>query len=116
MRKKVISATAHSRFEIKWVGRGVFENSDKIWGWFFYNDPTLVTSSSHLYAYAFWARTGKTPSFKRYVYTSWTMSKLVTDKKDRKYNEITVEKTLELWPSFYEDLDNRFVFFMLVGD
>ena len=37
-------------------------------------------------------------------------------KKDRKYNEITVEKTLELWPSFYEDLDNRFVFFMLVGD
>jgi len=115
MRTTGISTTAHHRYEIKWIGRCEFENSDKIWGWFFYNDPTVVNSSSHRHAYVFWARTGKTPNFKCHGYRSWTISKLVKDKKDRKYNEITVEKTVELWPSFYEDLDNRFVFFMLVG-
>jgi len=111
------NSVIYHRYDIKWVGHCKFDNSDKIWGWFLYNDPTSSdykkTSTS---AYAFWAATGKTPNFKRHSYTSWTMDKLVREKKNRKYNEIAVEKVLELWPSVYEDINNRFVFYLLVGD
>jgi len=113
--KQEIRLLVHPRYDIRWVGHCQYDNSDKIWGWFIYNDPTAdkkaVTKS-----YAFWARTGKTPSFKVHTYSTWNMDKLVREKKDRKYNEITVEKLVGLWPSFFEDIDNRFIFFMLVGD
>lgn len=103
------------RYDIKWAGRCTFDTSDKIWGWFLYNDPTSITTK-HPVAYAFWARTGTTANFKKHVYNSWAMDKLVRDKKDRKYTEISTNELLTIWPSFYDDIDNRFIFFLLVGD
>lgn len=116
MRNTLVSNMTHPRYNIQWVGHCQFDNSDKIWGWFFYNDPTVQQQGTAKTAYAFWSRTGKTPSFKRHAYSSWTTSKLVKEKVDRKYKEINIEKLVEMWPSFYEDIDNRFVFYMLVGD
>ena len=105
----------HPRYDIRWVGHCQYDNSDKIWGWFVYKDPT-APNKTVTKSYAFWARTGKTPSFKSYTYGHWAMDRLVSVKKDRKYTEITVDDLLKLWPSFFEDIDNRFIFFMLVGD
>jgi len=105
-----------NRYKIEWVGRCVYDTSDKIWGWFTYNDPTVTDNLNHRYSYVFWASTGKTIQFKKHEYREWSMGDLVCKKKARNYNKIDIVQMLNIWPSFYEDLDNKFIFFMLVGD
>jgi hypothetical protein len=106
----------HPRYDIKWLGHCKFEGSDKVWGWFFYIDPTDLNRKSPKHAYAFWARTGKTPSFKKHSYSSWNLDKLVRQKVDRKYTATEVDKILRIWPTLYEDLDNSFIFHLLADD
>lgn len=108
---------SHLRYNIKWVGRCQYGTSDKIWGWFYYNDPTSAESPAwNSPAYVFWAERQKPLHVKKHASLFGQMDKLIRQKKDRKYTEIEVKSLLEIWPSFYQDLDNRFIFFMLVGD
>ena len=107
-----------SRYDIKWIGRCTYETSDKVWGWFFYKDPTQSNSSNlkHNYCYVFYAATGKTPSFKRHQGGNWAMEKLQKQKIDRKYQKITVDELVKLWPNLYDDLNNKFIFHLLAND
>jgi hypothetical protein len=108
---------AQSRYNIKWIGHCTFDDSDKIWGWFSYNDPTESESLSRdSLAYVFWARTGKTLSYKKHTSSYWNMQKLQRKKIDRKYKEIAQDQLLILWPSFFTDLDNTFIFHLLAND
>ena len=107
------------RYDIKWVGRCTFEGSDKIWGWFIYTDPTESNRSNRSnprYAYTFWARTGKTPSFKKHHYSAYNLKKLTDKKVDRKYSPISQGELVNLWPRFFEDMDNKFIFHLLAND
>lgn len=101
------------RYNIQWVGHCEFEN--KIWGWFFYEDPTQDTKSSRRIksAYVFWARLHKKPMFKRHTYSSYDLNKLVKKKMSNSYNPINLEKIEEIWPTIYDDLDNQFIFHIL---
>lgn len=114
----------HDRYDIKWVGRCRFVESDgsdhdKVWGWFFYKDPTASTvqpvrwRSGPKFCYVFWSRTGKTPQFKKHSWSSYEMDRLVTSKKHHKYEDIPINTLIEIWPTLYEDLDTRFIFHIL---
>lgn len=105
------------RYDIKWVGHCTFDDSDKIWGWFTYNDPTVSTNApkpSH--AYVFWARTGKSPFFKKHINSDYGLRRLQEKKEERNYHEITTARLIDMWPSLYEDVNNKFVFHMLAND
>lgn len=107
---------AHDRYDLQWVGRCRYDEYDKIWAWFFYQDPLAKLSNDKYQvrpAYVFWAKTGKTPSFKKHSYSSYNMIQLVKSKIDRKYIQISVEDTIDLWPTIYKDLDDRFIFHLL---
>ena len=108
------------RFNFQWVARCTYDTSDKIWGWFFYNDPTqssrIERRATPNHCYVFYAATGKTPSFKRHVYGSLNMKKLQRQKIDRKYKQISTKELIDLWPNLYEDLNNKFIFHLLVNE
>ena len=105
----------HSRYDIRWIGRCQYGTSDKIWGYFVYKDPTNPSARSND-IYAFWAPTGKSLHFAKHQHGLYKASRLVKQKKDRKYNEINEAELVSVYPNFWEDLDNKFIFFMLVGD
>jgi hypothetical protein len=100
------------RFDIVWVGRCQYDVHDKIWGWFFYyqNESDKKVQSK---CYSFWSRTGKTPSFKTHDYDKWIMKRLVSSKKGKGYNQLSNEELLAVWPTFYDDMENRFVLHIL---
>ena len=105
----------HKRYEIKWLGRCQYGTDDKVWGWFNYND-TQSTEQTNLRVaprYYFWAHLGKTVQFKRHEGYYAQPDTVVKAKKAAKYQEIPVKDLVEIWPTFYEDLDRHFIFFML---
>jgi len=108
------------RYDIKWVGRCCYDRSDKVWGWFWYLDPTMSDHRfSPQHAYVFWGPTGKNLSFKRHVYYGRTMDKMVRTKIDRKYNQIDLPRFCALWngeEALYETINNKFVFHLLAND
>lgn len=104
----------NKRYLIKWVGRCQYDNHDKIWGWFYYFQQGYKNSSDmQNICYAFWARTGKSPSFKKHEYNRWTLNRMVSQKQEKKYELITIAELEKIWPSFYTDLENKFVFHLL---
>lgn len=113
------------RYDIQWVGHCKFDESDKIWGWFIYGNTVpknldrkalIRQKQENKWVYTFWARTGKTCHFKRHHYSFFHMKKLVREKKNHKYYQISPHALQTIWPSFYDDLDTKFVFFHLAGD
>lgn len=104
----------NKRYLIKWVGRCQYDNHDKIWGWFYYFQHGYSKSSDiQPVCYTFWARTGKAISFKKHDYNRWTLNRIVRQKEDKSYKPITLDHLNEIWPSFYHDIENRFIFFIL---
>jgi hypothetical protein len=110
------------RYDIQWVGRANYTDEhggihDKIWGWFVRTAPNSSENNKNSSAaYVFWAPTGKPPKFSKHPNSYYRMKKLVNQKIKRKYKKIDTAALLKIWPSFYDDIDSRFVFFMLVGD
>jgi hypothetical protein len=100
------------RFAFNWIGRCQYDNHDKIWGWFFYFQHESDRKTQNK-CYSFWSRTGKTPSFKTHQYNKWEMKRLVSSKKDKGYNNIDLTDLNKLWPTFYDDIENRFVLHIL---
>jgi hypothetical protein len=110
----------NNRYDVKWVGRCRYDGSDKIWGWFFYIDPTISGSAlTQSYAYVFWGPTGKTLSFKRHPYSRWEIDRMVGKKINRKYSQITEKEFISLWngeDNLYEIVNNKFIFHLLAND
>lgn len=115
----------NERYDVRWVGRCQFDRSDKIWGWFIYNDPTVAPFdmsrtawSAHRpsYAYTFWGPTGKTLQFKKHPYHQWELDKLVRKKKERNYNEISVPNLTSLWDNLFDTINDKFIFHLLADD
>jgi hypothetical protein len=100
------------RFELRWVC--YYEPEKKLWGWFL--DKQSVDKSRGLNqwgirdCYCFWAVCGKTISLNKHVIQPRNMDKLQYRKLANKYQEISQEDLLSMWPSFHEDLHNRFIF------
>lgn len=124
-----VSDVINDRYQIGWVGRCKWSSdstdTDKIWGWFFYLDPTspLPTTSkpkngsTHRYSYVFWGRTGKNLNFKRHAYSPWAMNSLVENKKNNsKYSQITVDEFKALWLDLFDTMHNRFIFHLLADN
>jgi hypothetical protein len=96
------------RFDIHWVGQCKYDQHDKVWGWFFYNPERKVNAMPSTF-HVFWARTGKSLSFTTHSYDKWQIKRLVADKQTKKYQGISLDKLEEIWPSFYDDLESRFL-------
>lgn len=105
-----------NRYDIKWIGHFNHGTSDKIWGWFYFNGSDTAIKIKPEYCYVFWARTGKTPSFKKHQNSSRRMRLLEDVKLRGKYKKITEEDLLQLWPNFFEDIDKKFIFHILADD
>ena len=103
----------HHRYDLKWIGHFQKDTSDKIWGWFYFNGADSNISNKPAYCYVFWARTGKTPSFKKHFNSFRTVKQLEAKKIDGKYKKITETELLTLWPTFFEDIDKKFIFHLL---
>ena len=102
------------RYLIKWVGRCQYDEHDKIWGWFYYFWQGFSNyTDAQPVCYSFWARTGKTISFKKHDFNKWSMNRLVRQKQDKKYSQLAHIGLEEIWPSFYIDIEERFIFFLL---
>ncbi len=113
------------RYSIQWVGRCQYatqqQKSDKIWGWFFYIDPTVARSTRkttfHKNLYVFWADTGKTISFKKQINDRRLIERLVKKKTtDNGYKQIPIEELLTLYDNLYDEMTNRFVFHLLANN
>ena len=98
-----------------------YEPSHKIWGWFRSKraedrrgSPYLSDARRPMEVHAFWGVIGKTITVKRHVWRS-NMNHVRDKKLAGKYEEISEERLLELWPMFYEDLDQRMLFLTLSG-
>ena len=63
--------------------------------------------------YAAWGARGKTVNFKEHPYSSSLYD--VERSKRKKYDTISVQKLLEIWPNFYEDVESRLVFCTLAN-
>lgn len=102
------------RYLIKWVGRCQYDTHDKIWGWFKYFQFGYNTITDiQPVCYTFWARTGKAINFKTHQFDSWRMARLVNQKTSKSYKKISESELEAIWPSFYDDIELRFVFHVL---
>lgn len=101
------------RYDLKWIGHFKKNTSDKIWGWFYFNGSGSNTGTKPEFCYVFWARTGKTPSFKKHNHVLRTLRQLEAKKTDGQYQQITEAELLKLWPTFFEDIDKKFIFHLL---
>ena len=115
----------HQRYSIQWAGHCMHENgdvkSDKVWGWFYYKDLTMLDTNDplvrRLTAYAFWGASGKSLSFKSHGrIPAWKMSNLVVKKNNRGYKEITISQLESMWESLYSTMDVKFVQYILAAD
>jgi len=105
-----------TRYDIRWVGHFNKDTSDKIWGWFYFHGSDKLTTEKPYHCYVFWARTGKTPSFKKHVYNRYRIRQLEEKKMQGAYKKISVDELLTLWPTFYEDIEKKFIFHILADD
>lgn len=101
-----------TRFEIHWVC--YYEPEKKVWGWF--TDRQVETTDQFRRrwgireCYCFWAVCGKTISLNKHVVLPHNMDKLQGKKLANKYQKISEDDLLTMWPSFHEDLHNKFIF------
>ena len=63
--------------------------------------------------FCFWAVVGKTINMKKHLLMGDNMGYLEKKKQANKYQEIDESRLLDMWPSFREDLSNRYIFYML---
>lgn len=100
------------RFELRWIC--YYEPENKLWGWFLdsqsENKNNLTRRWGIRDCYCFWAVCGKTISLNKHVMLPHNMDKLQDKKLANKYLEISETDLLAMWPSFHEDLHNRFIF------
>lgn len=106
----------HSNINFSWLGYCAAPN--KIWGSFVDTNSAQVSRFGKFYGYrqiyVFWATVGKTISIKRHG-SEYYISGLIEQKLKNKYEIITVDKLLELWPNVHDELENRMIFYKLVN-
>jgi len=99
------------RFNIRWVGH--CEHNDKLWGWF-----TDLNQEVPKYKvatrYCFWGTRGKGLSMNSHPNSfGHSMTDIISRKKSNGYSAIEVNDLLNMWPTFYEDLERKFIWMKL---
>lgn len=92
---------------------------DKFWGVLVLNDINAVKTSGrnfHKYFWCWWAQRGKSISVKKHLYNIYLISKYEKQKINNKYEPITTDKLLEMWPEFYNQLECKMLFEALKDD
>ena len=92
---------------------------DKFWGVLVLNDINAVKiggKNFHKYFWCWWAQRGKSISVKKHLYNIYSISKYEKQKINNKYEPITTDKLLEMWPEFYNQLECRMLFEALKDD
>lgn len=74
------------------------DRSNKVWGYFLHDGCW----------YTFWSGVGQATSFKSHGEYRWDMPKLTTQKKNKGYEQITLEKLKLMDPNFYNTFSERF--------
>lgn len=103
----------HFKF-IGWCNKVECDGSkhDKIWGYFSPTDD----HEPYQKVYVFWGARGKknTIHFKADVF-DYNLGKLTDKKKDKGYRSINEAKLLEIWPTFYNDVEMKLCFDVLAN-
>lgn len=108
-----------SCFDFKWQGRVRYNNEDKVWGWFLYNEQGEDNNSNFglrrkpEYCNVFWGRPTHKILMNRLRYSPWSQSQMVEKKLKSDYVKITVSELEKLWPNFYEKLTEQYVFSLM---
>lgn len=102
--------------KLTWIG--YCEPTNKIWGSFYDVDDNSMTKFGRYYGrryvYVFWAMVGKTISIKRH-HSEYYISSLIDAKLKNKYEIISEEKLLDIWPMVYEEIGSKLLFYKLVN-
>lgn len=114
----------NDRYVFQWAGRCQFqsetERSDKVWGWFYYKDPTasksFTSTSDYPFAYVFWGPTGKTLKFKKHINSTYDLNGMTRKKIVHKYEQIGFANLVSLWEDLHETVNNKFIFHLLAND
>jgi hypothetical protein len=98
---------------IGWAGWCKEGTSDKVWGYFAYDqeqDAPLKRDGTY---YIFWAGRGKKMNFKQ---ASLSECQRVTHTKQKKYDPLyTHAKLLSIWPTFDDEVEQRLCYCVLAG-
>lgn len=94
---------AETNFKINWIGHCAYGN--RIWGWFY--DRSRERQQCN---YCFWATIGKSISFTKYAHHNTSAINFIQLRKiQNKYDPITIEELIKVWPNFMQDLQNKFI-------
>jgi hypothetical protein len=95
-------------------------NHDKVWGYFYrptpnWTPPRWGDRNDGRNVVIFWARRGRAMQFKADT-KNWELTKLQEQKQDKKdYRSISVEKLLEIWPTFIQECEAKLMWDVLAG-
>lgn len=115
-----------SNTEFGWIGWCNEANHDKVWGYFYRPTPEYDEwrkqnpyaeewrAPGYRNVCRFWAARGKAMQFKGDV-DNWEFRR-VRDSKVGKYNQITPDKLIEIWPTFEEEMRLKLSFEVLAGN
>lgn len=115
----------NDRYVFQWIGRCCYqtdtEKSDKVWGWFYYNDPTQGyinhrSVNSYDHAYVFWGPTGKTLKFKKHPNHTYDLKGLMRKKIVHKYEQMSYRDFVSSWDDLYSTINDKFIFHLLAND
>lgn len=114
-----MSKMTHDKFEIKWAG--IYPTGNKVWGWFvdLQRDAADAQGAKRWHSkecFCFWSVMGKTISLNKHSNYTWEMEALQKKKLSNGYEQVTAEQLLLAWPTFYNDLHNRYIFSTLAGN
>lgn len=103
----------HNKFDIRWAGH--YAPGNKVWGWFVDTEKAAAAQAANRYwnnreSYCFWAVVGKTISLNKHTGGVWSVEQLEKKKLANQYQQITTEQLLDMWPDFYQDMHNRYIF------
>ena len=94
-----------------------YQPEKKLWGWFTDRQKQDADQNYQLRrrwgirdCYCFWSVCGKTINLNKHLMLPHNMDKLQEKKLANKYQPISEAELLAMWPSFHEDLHNKFIF------
>ena len=96
----------NDRFEFKWIG--YCDHNKKMWAWFTDNQQE-VQNYKTMTRYCIWGVVGKKLSINSHNCLNLAVYNLIRQKEHNGYVFISNETLLEMWPSFYDELERKFI-------
>jgi len=99
--------------QIEFVGWNNSKGHDKVWGYFYFGENQKFLKESTT-VYVFWGARGKSLSIKQHE-TGKKLYSLHWSKESKGYNQITSGRFLEIFPTFYQQIEDKLTFAILAG-